>query len=99
VGTRASRFPQAPTLGDSTNGAGSGGALKAQVHYPRLETSYPEKNQARPSKVATRGPWSEGSPRSPKYQEWRGCTRHLPQSDTVKETSRTTLSDGEAIKF
>ncbi|MEE9186060.1 MAG: hypothetical protein V3U81_03485, partial [Candidatus Binatia bacterium] len=72
-----------------------GGALMVAAHCPRLETSCPEDNQASPGRVAAGGPWSEGSPRSPKYQEWTGCNRHLPQSDTVKETSRTTLSDGE----
>ncbi len=35
-------------------------------------------------RVAAGDPCSEGSPRSPKYQEWRGCNRHLPRSDTIK---------------
>jgi len=38
--------------------------------------------------VAARVPWSEGSPRSPKQQDWRMCNHHLRQSDTVKEISR-----------
>jgi len=93
VGTRASRFPQAPTLGDSTPGQDRVGPSRHRPIAHGWRPRTPRKTKQAPAgSLRARG--AKEVPEALSNRNGAGAIAISPS----KETSRTTLSGGEPDK-